>query len=162
MASGLAVNALGHGDPGLVQALADQAARLWHVSNLYRIPQQEALAEALCAHTFADHVFFANSGAEAVEAALKTAKRWHYVEGRPERYRFIAFKIAFHGRTITTISATDQEKIRSGFEPLLDWFDHVAFNDLAGPKPLSDRTRQVSPPTRPSASFSNRWRRPAP
>jgi acetylornithine/N-succinyldiaminopimelate aminotransferase len=132
LASGIAVNALGHGDPRLVQALTDQASRLWHVSNLYRIPQQEALAEALCERTFADHVFFANSGAEAVEAALKTAKRWHYAEGRRERYRFITFRNAFHGRTIATISATDQEKIRSGFEPLLDWFDFVDFNDLDG------------------------------
>jgi acetylornithine/N-succinyldiaminopimelate aminotransferase len=104
---------------------------LWHASNLYRIPQQEQLAEALCAHTFADRVFFANSGAEAMECAIKTAKRWHHAAGRPERYRFVTFANCFHGRTLATISATDQSKIRDGFEPLLDWFDTVPFNDLA-------------------------------
>jgi acetylornithine/N-succinyldiaminopimelate aminotransferase len=131
LASGIAVNALGHGDPRLLKALEEQARAVWHTSNLYRIPQQEALAQKLCAHSFADRVFFANSGAEAVECALKTAKRYQVARGRPERYRFVTFRNSFHGRTIATISATDQAKIRDGFEPLLDWFDHAPLNDLA-------------------------------
>jgi acetylornithine/N-succinyldiaminopimelate aminotransferase len=131
LASGIAVNALGHGDPRLLKALEEQARTVWHTSNLYRIPQQEKLARRLCEATFADRVFFANSGAEAVECALKTAKRYQVARGRPERYRFVTFRNSFHGRTIATISATDQAKIRDGFEPLLDWFDHVGFNDAA-------------------------------
>ena len=150
LASGIAVNALGHGDPGLVQALADQAARLWHVSNLYRIPQQEALAEALCAHTFADHVFFANSGAEAVEAAIKTAKRWHYVEGRPERYRFITFKNAFHGRTIATSRRPIRRRSEAVSNPCSTGSITSPSTTWQGSRPPSDHTRQ--------ASWSNRSR----
>jgi acetylornithine/N-succinyldiaminopimelate aminotransferase len=98
LASGIAVNALGHGDGRLIAALSDQAARLWHASNLYRIPQQEQLAEALCAHTFADRVFFANSGAEAMECAIKTAKRWHHAAGR------LSATASSPSRTVSTVA----------------------------------------------------------
>jgi acetylornithine/N-succinyldiaminopimelate aminotransferase len=133
-ASGIAVNSLGHGHPHLVGAIQEQAARLMHTSNLYRVPAQVALAERLVALTFADTVFFTNSGAEAVECAIKTAFRYHFAQGSPERHRLITFGSAFHGRTLATISATDQEKLRSGFEPLPDWFDVVRFNDLEAVK----------------------------
>ncbi len=129
-ASGIAVNSLGHGHPHLVQAIQDQAARLMHTSNLYKVPAQEHLAERLVELTFADTVFFTNSGAEAVECAIKTCFRYHYATGNPQRHRIITFSNAFHGRTLATISATDQEKLRSGFEPLPDWFTVVPFDDL--------------------------------
>ena len=131
-ASGIAVNALGHGHPHLVKAIADQAATLMHVSNLYGSPQGEALAQRIVDNCFADTVFFTNSGAEAVECAIKTARRYHYANGNPQRHKLITFKNAFHGRTIGAISATDQPKMRDGFEPLLPGFDYVAFNDLEG------------------------------
>ena len=130
-ASGIAVNALGHGHPHLVKAIAEQAARLMHTSNLYTVPAQAHLAERLVSLTFADTVFFTNSGAEAVECAIKTCRRYQYASGAPERTRIITFKNAFHGRTLGTISATDQDKMRSGFEPLLPGFTVVPFNDLA-------------------------------
>jgi len=130
-ASGIAVNILGHGHPALVKAIADQAATLMHVSNLYGSPQGEAFAAKLVARTFADTVFFTNSGAEAVECAIKTARRFHYADGHPERHRIVTFGNAFHGRTLGTISATDQPKMRDGFEPLLPGFTVVPFNDLA-------------------------------
>jgi acetylornithine/N-succinyldiaminopimelate aminotransferase len=129
-ASGIAVNALGHGHPHLVKAIAEQAATLMHVSNLYGSPQGEAFAQRIVDHSFADTVFFTNSGAEAVECAIKTARRYHYANGNPQRHKLITFKNAFHGRTLGTISATDQPKMRDGFEPLLPGFDYVAFNDL--------------------------------
>ncbi len=129
-ASGIAVNSLGHGHPHLVQAIQDQAARLMHTSNLYKVPAQEHLAERLVSLTFADTVFFTNSGAEAVECAIKTCFRYHYATGNPQRHRIITFANAFHGRTLATISATDQEKLRAGFEPLPDWFTVVPFDDL--------------------------------
>ncbi len=131
-ASGIAVNALGHGHPHLVKAIADQAATLMHVSNLYGSPQGEALAQRIVDNCFADTVFFTNSGAEAVECAIKTARRYHYANGNPQRHKLITFKNAFHGRTIGAISATDQPKMRDGFEPLLPGFDYVNFNDLEG------------------------------
>ena len=131
-AAGIAVNALGHGHPHLVQAIADQAATLMHVSNLYGSPQGEALAERLLKHSFADTVFFTNSGVEAIECAIKTARRYHYANGNPQRHKLITFKNAFHGRSLGAISATDQGKMRDGFEPLLPGFDYVPFNDLAG------------------------------
>ena len=130
-ASGIAVNILGHGHPVLVKAIADQAATLMHVSNLYGSPQGERLAQRLIDTTFADTVFFTNSGAEAVECAIKTARRYHYANGNPERHKLISFANAFHGRTLGTISATDQPKMRDGFEPLLPGFEVVPFNDLA-------------------------------
>lgn len=129
-ASGIAVNALGHAHPVLTKAIQDQAATLMHVSNLYGSPQGEALAQRLVDATFADTVFFTNSGAEAVECAIKTARRYHYAKGKPEKYSLITFSNAFHGRTLGTISATDQPKMRDGFEPLLPGFTVVEFNDL--------------------------------
>lgn len=131
-ASGIAVNALGHGHPKLVQAIADQAAMLMHVSNLYGSPQGEHFAQRLVDNSFADTVFFTNSGAEAVECAIKTARRYHYANGNPQRHKLITFKNAFHGRSLGAISATDQAKMRDGFEPLLPGFDYVRFNDLEG------------------------------
>jgi len=129
--SGIAVNILGHAHPAVVKAIADQAATLMHVSNLYGSPQGERFAQALIDKTFADTVFFTNSGAEAVECAIKTARRYHYANGAPERHRIISFQHAFHGRTLGTISATDQPKMRDGFEPLLPGFTVLPFNDLA-------------------------------
>jgi acetylornithine/N-succinyldiaminopimelate aminotransferase len=129
-AAGIAVNLLGHGHPHLTKAIQDQAATLIHVSNLYGSPQGEAFAKRLCENTFADTVFFTNSGVEAVECAIKTARRYHYAKGNPEKHTLITFSNAFHGRTMGTISATDQAKMIDGFAPLLPGFTVVAFNDL--------------------------------
>jgi acetylornithine/N-succinyldiaminopimelate aminotransferase len=129
-ASGIAVNLLGHGHPHLTKAIQDQAATLIHVSNLYGSPQGEALAGRLVDRTFADTVFFTNSGAEAVECSIKTARRYHHHHGRPEKHVLITFKNAFHGRTMATISATDQDKLRDGFAPLLPGFTVVEFDNL--------------------------------
>ena len=129
-ASGIAVNLLGHGHPHLTKAIQEQAATLMHVSNLYGSPQGEAYAKRLCEATFADTVFFTNSGAEAVECAIKTARRYHHHRGRPEKHTLITFSNAFHGRTMATISATNQEKLRDGFAPLLPGFTVVDFDDL--------------------------------
>ncbi|CAN5332676.1 aspartate aminotransferase family protein [soil metagenome] len=129
-ASGIAVNALGHGHPVLVKAIAEQAATLMHISNLYGNPLGERYAQRLVDATFADTVFFTNSGAEAVECAIKTARRYHYANGNPERSTLITFNNAFHGRTLGTISATNQPKMRDGFEPLLPGFRYAPFNDL--------------------------------
>ncbi len=130
MAAGIAVNILGHGHPALVDAIAGQAATLMHVSNLYGSPQGEHFAQRLVDQTFADTMFFTNSGTEAVECAIKTARRYHYARGNPEKNRIISFSNAFHGRTMGAISATNQPKMREGFEPLLPGFTVVAFNDL--------------------------------
>jgi acetylornithine/N-succinyldiaminopimelate aminotransferase len=129
-AAGIAVNLLGHGHPYFTQKLQEQVATLMHVSNLYGSPQGEAFAQRLIDLTFADTVFFTNSGAEAVECAIKTARRYHFVKGRPEKHNLITFSNAFHGRTMATISATDQAKLRDGFAPLLTGFTVVEFNDL--------------------------------
>jgi len=129
-ASGIAVNALGHGHPHLVKAIQEQAATLMHVSNLYGSPQGEAFAQRLIDHSFADTVFFTNSGAEAVECAIKTARRYHHAKGNPQRNVLITFSGAFHGRTLGTISATDQAKLRDGFDPLLQGFRVVEFSNL--------------------------------
>ncbi|MBV9527553.1 aspartate aminotransferase family protein [Sphingomonas sp.] len=129
-AAGIAVNLLGHGHPVLTKAIQDQAATLMHVSNLYGSPQGEAFAQRLVDLTFADTVFFTNSGAEAVECAIKTARRYHYAKGNPHKHNLITFSNAFHGRTMATISATDQAKLRDGFAPLLTGFTVVDFNDL--------------------------------
>ncbi len=137
-ASGIAVNLLGHGHPHLTRAIADQAATLMHVSNLYGSPQGEALAQRLVDLTFADTVFFTNSGAEAVECAIKTARRYHHVTGNPQRMHLITFANAFHGRTLGTISATNQDKMRDGFEPLLPGFAYAPFDDLAAALALID------------------------
>jgi acetylornithine/N-succinyldiaminopimelate aminotransferase len=129
-AAGIAVNLLGHGHPHLTKAIQDQAATLMHVSNLYGSPQGEAFAKRLCENTFADTVFFTNSGVEAVECAIKTARRYHYAKGNPHKHVLISFSNAFHGRTMATISATDQAKMIDGFAPLLPGFKVVEFNDL--------------------------------
>ncbi|NOT70843.1 MAG: aspartate aminotransferase family protein [Hyphomicrobium sp.] len=127
--SGVAVNALGHAHPRLIAALTAQANKLWHTSNLYRVEGQEVLAERLTELTFADRVFFCNSGAEACEGAIKIARRYQYVSGHPERWRIITFRGAFHGRTLTTLAAGGNEKYLEGFGPEADGFDHVAFGD---------------------------------
>ncbi len=137
-ASGIAVNALGHGHPALLKAITEQAATLMHVSNLYGSPQGEHFAQRLVDNTFADTVFFTNSGAEAVECAIKTARRYHFANGHPERTDLITFDTAFHGRTLGTISATNQPKMRDGFEPLLPGFKYAQFNDLEGALALID------------------------
>ena len=137
-ASGIAVNALGHGHPHLTKAIQEQASTLMHVSNLYGSPQGEALAQRIVDHSFADTVFFTNSGAEAVECAIKTARRYHHVNGNPERHTLITFDTAFHGRTLGAISATNQAKMRDGFEPLLPGFAYATFNDLEGALALID------------------------
>jgi acetylornithine/N-succinyldiaminopimelate aminotransferase len=139
-ASGIAVNLLGHGHPHLTQAIQEQAATLMHTSNLYGSPQQMGVAKRLVELTFADTVFFTNSGAEALECAVKTARAYHYATGNPHKYRLITFSNAFHGRTLATISATDQEKLRKGFEPLPDWFHVLPFNDLKAAEAAIDES----------------------
>lgn len=139
-AAGIAVNALGHGHPKLVKAIADQAATLMHVSNLYGSPQGEHLAQRIVDASFADTVFFTNSGTEAVECAIKTARRYHYANGNPQRTKLITFNNAFHGRTMGAISATNQPKMRDGFEPLLPGFAYAPFNDLDAALALIDDT----------------------
>ncbi|MCW3797121.1 aspartate aminotransferase family protein [Sphingomonas sp. BN140010] len=129
-ASGIAVNLLGHSHPHLIGAIQRQAETLMHVSNLYGSPQGESLARRLTELTFADTVFFTNSGAEAVECAIKTARRYHHARGNPHKHTLITFTNAFHGRTMATISATDQVKLRDGFAPLLEGFKVVEFDNL--------------------------------
>jgi acetylornithine/N-succinyldiaminopimelate aminotransferase len=126
---GVAVNALGHAHPRLVEALKAQAEKLWHVSNIFEIPAQRELGQRLVAATFADRVFFTNSGAEAIECAIKTARRYHFVNGRPERYRIVTFEGAFHGRTLATIAAGGQAKHLEGFGPRMEGFDQVPVSD---------------------------------
>jgi len=133
-ASGVAVNALGHAHPRLVAALAEQAQKLWHVSNLYQIPEAERVAQRLCDASFADVVFFCNSGAEAMECAIKMVRKYHSANGAPERYRVITFEGAFHGRTLATLAAGGQKKYLDGFGPVVDGFDQVAFSDLEATK----------------------------
>ena len=128
--AGVAVNALGHAHPQLVKALTEQAHKVWHVSNLYRIPEGEKLAGRLCAASFADTVFFQNSGAEALECAIKMARKYQSACGKPERYRIITFEGAFHGRTLATIAAAGNKKYLEGFGPPVEGFDNVPFNDL--------------------------------
>ncbi len=138
--SGVAVNALGHAHPRVAAAVAEQAHRLIHVSNLFRVPEQERLADRLCAASFADLVFFANSGAEAMECAIKTARKFHAVNGAPERVRIITFEGAFHGRTLATLAAGGQKKYLEGFGPVVEGFDQVPFGDL-------DAVKRVIGPT---------------
>jgi acetylornithine/N-succinyldiaminopimelate aminotransferase len=129
-ASGVAVNVLGHAHPKLIAALTGQAQKLWHCSNLYRVAGQERLAERLCEATFADKVFFCNSGAEACEGAIKVARRYHFANGHAERWRIITFKGAFHGRTLATIAAAGNEKYLEGFGEPAPGFDVLPFGDL--------------------------------
>ena len=128
-AAGIAVNSLGHAHPHLVEALTEQAGKLWHVSNVYEIPGQARLGERLAESSFAEKVFFTNSGAEALECAIKTARRYHHVNGQPERIRIITFEGAFHGRTLATIAAGGQAKYLEGFGPKVEGFDQVPFGD---------------------------------
>ena len=128
--SGIAVSALGHAHPHLVAALREQAGKLWHTSNLYRVPGQERLARRLIEATFADTVFFANSGAEAVECAIKMARRYHYAACAPERFRLITFEGAFHGRTLATIAAGGSAKYLEGFGPKVEGFDQVPLGNF--------------------------------
>lgn len=129
-AAGIAVNSLGHCHPHLVKALQAQAEKLWHVSNLYRVPEQEKLARRLVESTFADTVFFGNSGAEAMECAIKVARKFHSANGQPERARIIAIEGAFHGRTLTTLAAAGNKKYLDGFGPVASGFDHVPFGNM--------------------------------
>ncbi len=139
--SGVAVNALGHAHPHLVAAIGEQAGKLWHVSNLYRIPEAERLATRLCEASFADTVFFTNSGAEAMECAIKMARKYQSAGGKPERFRVITFEGAFHGRTLATLAAGGQQKYLDGFGPAVDGFDQMPFGDLEATK------RAVGPQT---------------
>jgi acetylornithine/N-succinyldiaminopimelate aminotransferase len=129
-ACGVAVNALGHAHPKLVAALTEQGQKVWHVSNLFRIPEAERLAARLCENSFADTVFFANSGAEAMECAIKMARKFHAANGQPDRYRIITFEGAFHGRTLATLAAGGQKKYLEGFGPVAEGFDQLPFGDI--------------------------------
>jgi acetylornithine/N-succinyldiaminopimelate aminotransferase len=128
--SGVAVNALGHAHPHLIAAISEQVQKLTHVSNLYRIPEAERLADRLCKASFADFVFFANSGAEAMEGAIKVARKYQAASGKPEKFRIVTFEGAFHGRTLATLAAGGQKKYLDGFGPPVDGFDQVASLDL--------------------------------
>ena len=132
--SGVAVNALGHAHPHLVAALQEQATKLWHMSNLFKSPDGERLAARLCEQSFADKVFFCNSGAEAMECAIKITRRYHAMKGHPERYRIITFEGAFHGRTLATLAATGAAKYLEGFGPPMDGFDQVPLGDVEAVK----------------------------
>jgi len=144
MGSGIAVNSLGHCHPKLVAALTEQAKTLWHVSNLYRVAGQERVAGLLVANSFADTVFFNNSGAEAVEAAIKMARRYHHGAGHPERYRIISCDGSFHGRSLTDLAAGSSEKHREGFGPMPEGFDHVPFDNLNAMRAaITDQTAAI-------------------
>ena len=132
--SGVAVNALGHAHPYLVKALQEQATRLWHMSNLFKSPDGEILAARLCEQSFADFVFFCNSGAEAMEGVIKLVRHYHFSKGHPERYRIVTFEGAFHGRTLATLAATGSAKYLEGFGPPMDGFDQVPHGDLEAVK----------------------------
>ena len=132
--SGVAVNALGHAHPHLVKALQEQATKLWHMSNLFKSPDGEKLAARLCEQSFADFVFFCNSGAEAMEGVIKIVRHHHFSKGHPERYRIITFEGAFHGRTLATLAATGAAKYLEGFGPPMDGFDQVPHGDIEAVK----------------------------
>lgn len=134
LGAGVAVNTFGHCYPPLVAALQEQAATLWHISNWYDLPLSKELAQKLCTHSFADRVFFANSGLEAMEGCLKIARRYHYKNGNPNKYRIITFEGAFHGRSFATIAAGNQAKHLEGFGPKMDGFDQVKAGDIAAVK----------------------------
>ena len=142
--AGIAVDCLGHAHPHLVEALGAQAKKLWHTSNIFRIPDQERLAERLVANTFADTAFFCNSGAEAVECGIKTARAYFDAAGEPDRYRIICAENGFHGRTLATIAAGGQEKLLKGFAPAVEGFDHVGFGNLNETRAkISDKTAAI-------------------
>ena len=142
--SGVAVNAFGHAHPRLIAALTEQAGKVWHTSNLYRVPGQEALAGKLVANSFADTVFFTNSGTEAIELSIKMARRFHFVGGHPERFHIVTFEGAFHGRTLGAIAAGGNPKYLEGFGPKLEGFDQVPLNDLkATEAAISDKTAAI-------------------
>jgi len=128
--AGIAVNAFGHANPKLVGALTEQAGKLWHTSNLYRVPGQESLSKKLVDATFADTVFFTNSGTEAIELAIKMARRYHFVNGQPDRFHIVSFEGAFHGRSMAAINAGGNEKYLEGFGPRMPGFDQVPLGDL--------------------------------
>ena len=140
-ASGVAVNALGHSHPRIVEAITEQANKVIHVSNLYRIPEGERLAGRLCALSFADLVFFANSGAEAMEGVIKMVRKYQSANGHPERYRIITFEGCFHGRTLATLAAAKNKKHLDGFGPVMDGFDQVPLGDIEALK------RAITPET---------------
>ena len=144
LGSGIAVNALGHAHPALVEALTEQAGRLWHVSNVYTIPEQERLAALLVERTFADTVFFTNSGTETAELAIKMARKYHYENGQPDRTEILAFEGAFHGRSTGAIAAAGSEKMVKGFGPLMPGFKQLPWGDMAALKAaISDKTCAV-------------------
>jgi acetylornithine/N-succinyldiaminopimelate aminotransferase len=144
--AGIAVNAFGHANPKLVAALTEQAGKLWHTSNLYRVPGQESLAKKLVENSFADTVFFTNSGAEAAELAFKMARRYQYVSGHPERFQIISFEGAFHGRTMAAVAATGNEKYLQGFGPKMPGFDQVPLSGKVG-EDLAALNRMIGPQT---------------
>ena len=142
--AGIAVSSLGHRHPHLVEALKVQADKLWHTSNLYNIPDGERLATRLVENTFADVVFFTNSGGEALECTIKMARKFHSANGAPEKYRFITFEGAFHGRTLATIAAGGKAQHLEGFGPVVDGFDQVPFGDIEAVKAaISDETAAI-------------------
>ncbi|WP_170404298.1 aspartate aminotransferase family protein [Ruegeria arenilitoris] len=144
LGAGIAVNALGHAHPALVNALTEQAHALWHVSNLYNIPQQQGLADKLVEHTFADTVFFTNSGTESCELAVKMARKYFYDKDQPEKVEIITFSGSFHGRSSAGIAAAGSEKMTKGFGPLLPGFVHVTFGDLDGvTNAITDKTAAI-------------------
>ncbi|WP_426229338.1 aspartate aminotransferase family protein [Pararhizobium sp. DWP3-4] len=143
-AGGVAVNSLGHAHPHLVSALKEQADKVWHLSNLYEVPGQESLSRRLTEATFADKVFFTNSGAEALECAIKTARRYHFSKGQPEKFHIITFEGAFHGRTLATIAAGGQAKYLEGFGPKAPGFYQVPFGDMGALKAaISEETAAI-------------------
>lgn len=141
--SGIAVTALGHAHPHLVKAIQDQAAKLWHTSNLFRIPEQERLAQRLVEHSFADKAFFCNSGAEANEGAVKCARKYFAVSGKPEKFRIITFEGAFHGRTLAMLAATNNAKYLDGFGPKVEGFDQVEFSLKAAKDAITPETAAI-------------------
>jgi acetylornithine/N-succinyldiaminopimelate aminotransferase len=144
MGGGIAVNVLGHANPALVSVLQDQATQLWHTSNLYNIPNQQALADKLVEQTFADTVFVTNSGTESMECCVKMARKYHYENGAPERVNIITFEDSFHGRSIGMISAAGAEKLIKGFGPLLPGFVHIPFGDhVALEAAIDDKTAAI-------------------
>lgn len=144
LGAGIAVNALGHAHPALVQALTDQAQNLWHVSNLYQIPQQQALADKLVELTFADTVFFTNSGTESCELAVKMARKYFFEKGQEERIEILTFDGSFHGRSSAGIAAAGTEKMIKGFGPVLPGFVHLTFGDMDGvTNAISDQTAAI-------------------
>lgn len=141
--SGIAVTALGHSHPHLVKAIQEQAAKLWHTSNLFRIPEQEKLAQRLVDNSFADKAFFCNSGAEANEGAVKCARKYHAVSGKPEKFRIITFEGAFHGRTLGMLAATNNAKYLEGFGPKVEGFDQVEFSLKAAKAAITPETAAI-------------------